>query len=119
MSKTITDLLPDKKIPCFYCNGSMSSQAVESSWAKGIRKVLITWGCHECKECFTFSGIEDETPDSLQFQCKEIRVFIYYKADSIALQVDFKQPIYLPYFEIDFSDKEKLYNKLRTYLLFS
>lgn len=106
---------------CLYCNKEI--QAVETSmkWSGSFQKREMKLYCDSCDEFFTFYGREDEDADYLKFTCKSITVHVYFNTNLMLLDKndDFVNATEIIKFEINFFDKEKLYNKLSTYLLFS
>lgn len=104
---------------CLYCNTTCIVDQ-ESEWSRAFKVTKTSkWSCYFCKETFIIKGIEDEDPDSLSFTCKDITVYVRYKVNDIVISKKITDLVTIPNFNIDFSDKEKLYNKLSTYLLFS
>jgi len=58
------------------------------------------------------------TPLLLHLSCENMLIEFAYMSKSIKFKTD-QDCITIPQFEIDFSDKEKLYNKLKTYMVFA
>jgi hypothetical protein len=91
-----------------------------------------TLSCRSCLEYFTITseaGYAGTTYISFIFSCKDILVNCLYAQDVFNLKksllkkkiiLDVKHAgVNIPSFNIDFSNKEELYKKLKTYLIFS
>jgi hypothetical protein len=118
---------------CLYCGGRFDTFSESIGFPSYIVDIFT---CTSCKEVFEIHSL-DEVYNVLGFlfTCKDICVFEF-KVDNRAgfilggQELRHKNginPLFGPTdhsvivncFDIDFSDKEKLYKKLRTYLVFS
>lgn len=87
-------------------------------------EAMMSMTSYDCKSCGDyFSNISAANIRELQFTCKEFCIF--YEIGSAIFQIyntdsstDDKR-VSIPRFDIDFSDREKLYEKLKTYLVFA
>jgi hypothetical protein len=106
---------------CLYCNKEISAIETSNKWAGSFQKREMKLYCDSCDEFFTLSGLEDEDADYLKFTCKSITVHVHFNTNYILLDKnnDFENATQIVKFEMNFSDKEKLYNKLSTYIIFS
>lgn len=135
--------LIDRENPrCLYCDNdcdvNFNGEYIAGSSIQYNVDILI---CQKCKEVFEIhseqQSVEDQTEYlGFSFTCKQYYVYYAYKSGEFHLGKNtesftaIKNPInfiwwrvahstVLPWFEVSFSDKEKLYNKLKTYILFS
>lgn len=112
---------------CPYCHGNFFVNSQNEQIAVSTYTV-DTYLCEQCSEVFEIHK-NDDVEESFLFSCNGIYVryvfmlncfFITKNANllfsKLGLVISTSE---IPAFIIDFSDKEKLYNKLRTYLLFS
>ena len=127
--------LIDREDPrCLYCKSECDIQLTGNYILPGSSSQynvdMLT--CRKCKERFDIHWIDEATNVvSFAFSCKKMAVFHAYGHGFI---IGIKKELlwsyedradtkdtdkYLPPFDIDFSDKKKLHNKLKTYLLFS
>lgn len=82
--------------------------------------------CQKCREVFRVESVQNPEGETrytgFQFTCSRLRVI--YKYDEGKFRISDlndrnKEPVVIPTFEVDFSDKKKLHEKLKTYILFS
>lgn len=123
-------LLNEDQLNCLYCNHICEVKSSSYASSQGQRRThFATFTCTECKELFSIvidtSSHTDFLNDSKTthlfmcqtFSCKSIVVtimnnkFLIKNISPIEIEV--------PQFEVNFKNKEELYNKLKTYLLFS
>jgi hypothetical protein len=126
--------LIDKDEPkCLYCNSDFDYD-IKSEWrvnsqSKDDREILT---CRKCKEVFHIHS--EQSDDGVTFylgflfSCNGIFVYSHYNTETFFLGKDAKvyatvalyhNPTRIPSFIPDFSDKKKLHEKLKTYLIFS
>jgi hypothetical protein len=86
--------------------------------------------CVKCKEVFEIHWWEDCDIDSFVFSCKDIAVLCVYDGQYAGFHIGNIKNLWpsrhtqddsidIPFFEIDFSYKKILHEKLKTYLVFS
>jgi hypothetical protein len=82
--------------------------------------------CQKCREIFRVESIQNPEGETrytgFQFTCNKLRIIYKYDEEKFRisdLNDRNKEPIVIPTFEVDFSDKKKLHEKLKTYILFS
>lgn len=95
-----------------------------------IREDKESLACRKCKEVFHILSVQDDTGftsyDGFLFSCNGIYVSNFYRSnvfflgdnDQIFSGQSDPNPIKIPSFPINFSDKNKLYEKLKTYIIF-
>lgn len=124
--------LVDREDPrCLYCN-SRCDLEMDGGFVAGIISItqevqMLT--CRACKEKFEIHWVDDSgkiTYLDFVFSCKDIVVINRYVEKAFYI-VD-KRYLYkngracptnpIPEFTVDFSDKKKLYEKLKTYRVF-
>jgi DNA-directed RNA polymerase subunit RPC12/RpoP len=122
----MTHELIDKNEPkCLYCNSEIFYE-LKSDWLPNtslkVDSEIIT--CHKCKEEFKIhslqgsDGVTEYT--GFTFTCKSYCVFFNYIESYFDISdKKGKHIVAIPSFTVDFSDKNKLYDKLKTYLIFS
>jgi hypothetical protein len=106
---------------CLYCQGECDV------WQNASGFPPIVGDCYTCQKCeekFTIFFIDSSEVKfiSFLFTCKEFEVAYPYSANKFGIcRKDFKEDkhIWIPYFDVDFSNKEELYQKIKTYILFS
>lgn len=127
--------LIDRENPlCLYCQGELDLKH-DGFFPGGI--VSLTYDvqmltCRDCDEVFEIHWIDDAgkvTYAAFVFTCNEIVVFNLYAdgffvgGNELLYQnwvgASAKLENSIPAFNVDFSDKKKLFKKLRTYLVFS
>jgi transcription elongation factor Elf1 len=121
--------LIDKDTPkCLYCSFAFTDDSLDlkSDWLPGTSlkadKEILT--CSNCKERFEIHSLQGDDGiteyTGFTFTCKEFRVFFNYIEDyfDISGKRD-KHIVAIPSFTVNFSDKNKLYEKLKTYTIFS
>lgn len=82
--------------------------------------------CQKCRETFRVDSIQspegETTYTGFQFTCKRLRINYKYQDEKFSisdLNDRNKEAVVIPVFEVDFSDKNKLHEKIKTYILFS
>jgi hypothetical protein len=121
---------------CLYC-GFFVDIELKGEWIarSSIRYDVEVLTCRKCKEVFeihSMQGYDGETEISgFVFTCKELCVQYSYNHpyfrvgehnllyQSLDQQASAKGGTEVLAFPVEFSDKEKLWEKLRTYLIFS
>lgn len=110
---------------CLYCNSytniNFVNERLPNSSLLLEKEELL---CSKCEEVFIIHCIQNsfgETEyDGFTFTCNNYRVYYNYIESYFDISDLSKKHITaIPAFEVNFSDKEKLYNKLKTYLIFS
>jgi len=95
------------KNKCVYCN----SQCMDTG---------SFWKCNKCSEQYIFN---DYWGKSITFTCKEFYINHYMEDEKLFSVKNREKPlsdwVAIPAFNIDFTDKDKLYKKIKTYLLMS
>ena len=119
--------LIDKDEPkCLYCNSSDVKLDIRSEWLPGTNlkadKEIIE--CRSCREEFhihSLQGGDGKTEyTGFTFTCKKYKVFFNYIESYFDISTYAgKYIIAIPSFPVDFSDKKKLFEKLKTYVIFS
>lgn len=126
----LRDYLNQDQLNCLYCNSECEVNASSYASSKGLYHDHISiFNCKHCHEVFkitittsSYNNILDGSKtEHLYFQqlftCKTMAVSI--RDGKFFIRNKFSNEIEVPPFNIDFKNKEELYNKLRTYLLFS
>ena len=120
-----THELIDKDDPrCLYCNSEIFYE-LKSEWLPNtslkVDSEILT--CQKCKEEFKIHSLQGGDGNTeytgFTFSCKEYSVFFNYIEDYFDVKQHDKYAFAIPSFIVDFSDKNKLYEKLKTYLIFS
>lgn len=113
--KSLTDFttaINQDKPNCLYC-GTLCTYT-ESSIDDNNFQGVESYFCDFCKERFVnFKFTLDNTSLYFTFSCKLITVTVH--PDCIIIGKDINCPLV----SFDFSDKDKLFNKLKTYMIFS
>jgi hypothetical protein len=121
--------LIDREDPrCLYCNANVDCH-LSSEWiSKGtsLRNDVESIVCQKCKEVFyihSWQGDDGHTEYSgFTFTCKDLSIFFNYIESYFDISKNGKKKEHIttiPSFTIDFSHKDKLYEKLKTYIVFS
>lgn len=118
--------LIDKDEPkCLYCYRDVDISS-SSQWLPGtnLRADTETLTCRKCKESFWIHSVQGDDGvtkiDGFTFSCKNFWVFYNYVEDYFDVKDKNRKFLFaIPSFPIDFSNRDKLYEKLKTYLLFS
>ena len=128
--------LIDKDVPCcLYCNAEFDTNAMSIRSSSGYvayklgqaniaRSDAETLYCVDCKEKFEIHSTQTDDGVTIYsgftFTCKGFEVFVDYTQCVIDIS-DLKgtHTSAIPSFNPDFSDRDKLYEKLKTYLIFS
>lgn len=118
--------LIDREDPhCLYCNGkcdiALEGKLIPASSTTYDTETLT---CQECGERFCIDFIQNSSGETsymaFTFTCKKYNVvYLYAEACFDIYTRKDKHITTLPVFEVDFSDKKKLFDKLRTYIIFS
>ena len=135
LTKNITfhHLIDEEDPHCLYCKNKCNIIWVESNYDVSHYPAPSPWininkyYCVSCDEVFRVHTI-GESAISFDFTCKDIWVRIYYDTENFSFEKrsDALSPNSnchwvngLDNVEFDFSNKDKLYNKIKTYLVFS
>lgn len=103
---------------CPYCKShcNINSQSIDN-----FEIHYDTYHCVSCNELYSLSFVADICYN-FQVSCKELLVTLSRRPDGFRISRGSEIRLggkNIPLFQIDFSDKEKLYFKLKTYILFS
>lgn len=132
------ELINKEEPKCLYCKTlcdfKMDGRASTPANPDAYYVEILTCTNKKCKEVFEIHGWEDtgEITDFV-FSCKNIVIINKYpQLSGIAVGFNIgdksnlwpkmfggRVTINVPLFQVDFSDKKKLYKKLKTYLVFS
>lgn len=109
---------------CLYCNSDVDTGlSSEYLMNTGIRADVETLTCKKCKEVFEIhstQGLDGTTViGGFAFSCKRLRIFHNYAEPHFEISKGLGLVIRIPEFPIDFSNKKKLHEKLKTYIIFS
>lgn len=124
--------LVDREDPrCLYCKSDVDIRLDEANRTSGfqIHNVEIL-KCRKCNEVFEIYQWDDCEPDSFLFTCFDIAVLYIYTGKDMGFHIGSKKDVWpnfiqrdgsitVPPFPVKFSDKNKLYEKLKTYRVFS
>lgn len=130
--------LIDKDIPrCLYCNAEFDTNAMSIKSSSGssmshlmpgkhfmMRYDTETLYCVDCRETFEIHSHQSDegetTYSGFTFSCKGYSIFYNYIESYFDISDNKgKHIVAIPSFSVDFSDKEKLHEKLKTYITFS
>lgn len=119
------ELINQNEPRCLYCFSEID-YSMSSQWLPGsnLRSDTETLTCRKCKESFWIHSLQGDDAETVingfTFSCKDFWVFFNYIEDYFDVKDKHRKFLFaIPSFEVDFSDKDKLYEKLKTYLLFS
>jgi hypothetical protein len=132
--KTDHNLIDREDPICLYCKGRCNI-ALGGDVLSSRTIDIETLTCQECGEVFTISSTQsldgETTYTEFSFSCKKMNVHHEYASEKFSI-FDHSKPvmdengiakdiagIQIPAFEADFSDKDRLHDKLRIYILFS
>ena len=102
---------------CLYCKTTIDT-------ASGFGESLLScdlYICSVCKEGYTLGLFKDKV-SYIIFTCKQLELLCYFSKNYFEIKnfwIAKSKFLVIPSFQIDFSDKETLYKKLSTYLIFS
>src|SRR5580698_876428 len=118
------ELIDPNEPKCLYCNSDVDTGlSSEYLMNTGIRANVETLTCKKCKETFQIystQGLDGITTiGGFAFSCKKLRVFFSYLKSNFYISKRGNDITNIPSFTVDFSDKKKLYEKLKTYIVFS
>ena len=114
-------LFDENEPKCLY----FDSNCDVSGWGSGVQ-----WGnkytCQKCAEIFEISyfavGDLTQPVDGFVFSCNDLKISHNYTLKSFAIiKMDPSSASieWIPEFDINFADKNALYKKIKTYLIFS
>lgn len=115
------NLLADNNYNCLYCQGrcDMSSTSI------GYPALIIeAYSCQKCQEVFETEHI-DNNYYGFAFTCNGLKAFYNYQVNQFGLsKVNFdikirNNLVWVPYFDINFSNKQDLFKKIKTYTTFA
>lgn len=111
---------------CLYCDGTFT---IEGTGEHAIPRAGYFVDIYTCTQCFEMFEIHmsDDKRESFFFSCDDIyaRCFATWFVISTDERLQYKKfgiiapSVKIPPFPIDFSDKQKLHSKLKTYIIFS
>lgn len=119
---------------CPYCDTEFNDIRIETSKTifKHVKTGYLfmtrhdteTFYCGNCKENFQIRSLQNYDSETIytgfNFTCRELSVFYNYLESVIDInELKGKHIVAIPSFDPDFSDKDKLHEKLRTYIIFS
>jgi hypothetical protein len=114
---------------CLFCNSEIDLEIKSERLANSkYIEYFETLTCCKCKESFHIVFVQDDITQKTHyttfvFSCNKIWITYHYNIDIFFLwktpTASPKDIIKIPSFPIDFSDKKKLFDKLKTYILFS
>lgn len=118
--------LIDKYEPkCLYCYSDVDVSS-SSQWLPNtnLRSDTETLTCRKCKESFWIHSLQGDDGrteiNGFTFSCNDFWVFFNYPESYFDVKDKGRNYLYaIPAFPLDFSDREKLCQKLKTYLIFS
>lgn len=119
------ELIDRDEPKCLYCNSdfdlNLKSEWIPNTALKADKEILT---CRKCKEVFEIHSLQGGDGNTeyvgFTFSCKKFRVFFNYIESYFDISDENgKHIIAIPSFQVNFSDKNKLYEKLKTYLVFS
>lgn len=101
---------------CLYCKSICEAESGGEA-----AMVVTSYDCKSCGDYFSIISIAGSK--ELQFTCKEY-CLLYQEGDSHfeIYNTDWashEDKVPIPMFDIDFSNRERLYEKLKTYLIFA
>jgi len=121
------ELIDRDEPQCLYCNSAVNlTLSLKSEWLPNtsLKVDNEVMSCSKCKEVFEIHSIQGGDGNTeytgMTFTCKGYRVFNNYIESYFDISdAKGKHIVAIPFFEPDFSDRDKLYEKLKTYLIFS
>jgi hypothetical protein len=106
---------------CLFCQGECD--VVSSSLPARLFIHENDYTCRTCSEyykIYIFEGLDKNVSRIYSFSCGDYIVALGEKQEDFSIRKKDKEVlVYVPKFDIDLTDKEKLLEKLRTYLIFS
>lgn len=128
--------LIDRDMPCcLYCNAEFDTNAISirssSSYVMQklgmsniVRSDAETLYCVDCRETFEIYSHQSDDGEThytgFNFTCKGLSVeYKYIESTLYITNLKGEHTISIPAFVPNFSDRDKLYEKLKTYLVFS
>lgn len=131
------ELIDQEDPKCLYCGGqcSISLEGYKAPLGCSDDREILT--CNLCGEVFTIFSMQSSEGETsyyaFSFSCKDITVIYSYNDKKFGLfchkktepmidedgSIEDTSPTKVSVFKVDFSDKNKLYNKLKIYALFS
>lgn len=124
------ELIDREEPKCLYCN-SLCDYRLDGFGVGLVSHDVDILTCQKCKEIFevhtTTNAAGEATIDGMSFSCKDLVVVCSYEYGYAIGGKEYLYPMwstnnsyqYLEPFPVDFSNKKKLYKKLKTYLVFS
>lgn len=97
---------------CLHCNGTLKN----TTNIRGITQYIVLV-CELCSERISFEKFLNV--DCVVVSCKDMRVAFDHQQEYQIYYDNSTSTTMIPIFDLDFSDKDKLYNKLKNYILFS
>jgi hypothetical protein len=118
------ELIDRDEPKCLYCNSGVDTR-LTSEWIPKTALKADHEGvsCHSCNEVFgiySFQKSDGETVyTGFTFTCREYNIYFDYSMNCFDVKIGAEYVTTIPFFTVDFSDKEKLCEKLKTYCVFS
>lgn len=112
------EAIGEDSLRCLYCPGICNSESNTTVDQTTFNTVEIN-KCNLCKEKFIFYYFLLDKLTGCTFTCNDICIYIDETRCSLKKLIGSNQSIDMPLIDFDFSDKEFMYEKLKTYLLFS
>lgn len=110
-------LIGHDKPNCLYCGAEC-----EVGGGGEAAMVFDSFDCKACGDYFHISQILGTENFWFQFTCKEFCISYDLQRETFSIDNTNslnEEQMEIPLFEFDFSDREKLYSKLKTYLIFA
>lgn len=111
------EVIGEDSLRCLYCPGMCDCETNTTVDQNTFNSVEIN-KCKLCKEKFIFYYFLLDTLTGCTFTCNDVCVYVGETGCSLKINGTLGDAD-IPLTDFDFSDKEALYNKLKTYLLFS
>jgi hypothetical protein len=113
----IKGYINNSEASCIYCRNKCPLEKKKSSFDE--------WDLYLCKKCqesfiVYYDLLNEDTADAFSFTCKGITIYQDYNDIDVFLLRKYESKgdaVSIPFFEIDFSDKERLFKKIKTYLM--
>lgn len=107
---------------CLYCKHSVTySTYSEIDKISGAIDQVYNIKCNKCPERFEIfvrTLYDKYICSTFLFTCLNFNISDYPLDGKFRIQLSHSNPIWVPAFNIDFSDKNKLFEKLSTYIFF-
>jgi hypothetical protein len=111
------EAIGEDSLRCLYCE-SLCDCATNTTVDQNTFNTVEINKCKNCQEKFIFYYFLLDTLTGCTFTCNDICVYVSAEGCSLKL-AGAHTDANIPLTEFDFSNKEAIYKKLKTYLLFS